>query len=36
MKCYWIALYTKIKNMDNYKKYLNVAVPIIKNTVEYH
>ena len=30
MKCYWIALYTEIKNMDNYKKYSNVAIPIIK------
>ena len=25
MKSYWIALYTEIKNMENYKKY----VPLI-------
>ena len=30
MKSYWIALYTEIKNMDNYKKYSKIAIPIIK------
>ena len=30
MKSYWIALYTEIKNMDNYKKYSNIAIPVIK------
>ena len=30
MKGYWIALYTEIKNMDNYKKYSNIAIPVIK------
>ena len=30
MKSYWIALYTEIKNMDNYKNYSNVAIPVIK------
>ena len=30
MKSYWIALYKDIKNMDNYKNYSNVAIPVIK------
>ena len=30
MKSYWIALYTEIKNMENYKKYSNIAIPVIK------
>ena len=30
MKSYWIALYTEIKNMDNYKKYSKIAIPVIK------
>ena len=30
MKSYWIALYTEIKNMDNYKNYSNIAIPVIK------
>ena len=30
MKSYWIALYTDIKNIEKYKKYSNIAIPIIK------
>ena len=30
MKGYWIALYTKIQNIDNLKKYSEVATPVIK------
>ena len=30
MKSYWLALYTEIKNMDNYKKYSKIAIPVIK------
>ena len=30
MKAYWIALYIKIKNEDNLKKYSEVAIPILK------
>ena len=31
MKGYWIALYKKINNSENLKKYSGVATPIIKN-----
>jgi uncharacterized protein (DUF1330 family) len=31
MKGYWIALYTKINNMDNLKKYAAKVTPIIKS-----
>jgi len=31
MKAYWIALYTKIDNIDNLKKYSEIVTPIIKN-----
>ena len=31
MKAYWIALYKKINNVDNLKKYSEVVTPIIKN-----
>ena len=30
MKSYWIALYTDIKNIENYNKYSNIAIPVIK------
>ena len=30
MKGYWIALYTKIENLDNLKKYAEAATPVIK------
>ena len=31
MKAYWIALYTKIDNLDNLKKYSEIVTPIIKS-----
>ena len=31
MKAYWISLYTKVENLDNLKKYSEVAIPIIKS-----
>ena len=31
MKGYWIALYKKINNIDNLKKYGEIVTPIIKN-----
>tara|TARA_B110000008_G_C16893284_1_gene533686 strand:- start:215 stop:538 length:324 start_codon:yes stop_codon:yes gene_type:complete len=31
MKGYWIALYKKINNPDNLKKYGEIVTPIIKN-----
>ena len=31
MKGYWIALYKKIDNADNLKKYGNIVTPIIKS-----
>tara|TARA_B110001454_G_C12407919_1_gene303804 strand:- start:124 stop:420 length:297 start_codon:yes stop_codon:yes gene_type:complete len=31
MKGYWIALYKKIDNSDNLKKYGDTVTPIIKN-----
>ena len=31
MKSYWIALYKKINNVDNLKKYSEIVTPIIKN-----
>ena len=31
MKGYWIALYKRIDNSDNLKKYGDMATPIIKN-----
>ena len=31
MKAYWIALYTKIQNIDNLKKYAELVTPIIKS-----
>ena len=31
MKAYWIALYTKISNVNNLKKYSKIVTPIIKN-----
>ena len=31
MKAYWIALYTKIQNTDNLKKYAELVTPIIKS-----
>ena len=31
MKGYWIALYTKIDNMDNLKKYAAKVTPVIKS-----
>ena len=31
MKGYWIALYKKIDNLDNLKKYASTVTPIIKN-----
>ena len=31
MKAYWISLYTKVKNLDNLKKYSEVAIPVIKS-----
>ena len=30
MKGYWIALYTKIENVDNLKKYAEAATPVIR------
>ena len=30
MKGYWIALYTKIENLDNLKKYAEAATPVIR------
>ena len=30
MKGYWIALYTKIENTDNLKKYAEAATPVIR------
>ncbi len=30
MKGYWIALYTKIENVNNLKKYAEAATPVIK------
>jgi uncharacterized protein (DUF1330 family) len=30
VKGYWIALYTKIENQDNLKKYAEAATPVIK------
>jgi uncharacterized protein (DUF1330 family) len=30
VKGYWIALYTKIENLDNLKKYAESATPVIK------
>ena len=31
MKAYWIALYTKIQNTNNLKKYAEIVTPIIKS-----
>ena len=31
MKGYWIALYKKIENQDNLKKYGEAATPVIKS-----
>jgi uncharacterized protein (DUF1330 family) len=31
MKAYWIALYKKIDNKDNLKKYSEIVTPIIKS-----
>ena len=31
MKGYWIALYKKIENIDNLKKYADSVTPIIKS-----
>ena len=31
MKAYWVALYTKIQNIDNLKKYAEIVTPIIKS-----
>ena len=31
MKGYWIALYTRIDNMDNLKKYAAKVTPVIKS-----
>jgi uncharacterized protein (DUF1330 family) len=31
MKAYWIALYTKIDNLDNLKTYSEIVTPIIKS-----
>ena len=31
MKGYWIALYKKIDNSDNLKKYGDMVTPVIKN-----
>jgi len=31
MKGYWIALYTRIDNMDNLKKYGEKVTPVIKS-----
>ena len=31
MKGYWIALYKKINNSENLKKYAEIVTPIIKN-----
>ena len=31
MRAYWISLYTKVENLDNLKKYAEVAIPIIKS-----
>ena len=31
MKAYWVALYTKIENTDNLKKYAEIVTPIIKS-----
>ena len=31
MKGYWIALYKKINNFENLKKYAEIVTPIIKN-----
>ena len=31
MKAYWIALYKKINNVDNLKKYAEIVTPIIKS-----
>ena len=31
MKGYWIALYEKIENYDNLKKYGDMVTPIIKS-----
>ena len=31
MKAYWIALYKKIENIDNLKKYSQTVTPIIKS-----
>ena len=31
MKAYWISLYTKVENLDNLKKYSEVAIPVIKS-----
>jgi len=30
VKGYWIALYTKIENTDNLKKYAEAATPVIR------
>ena len=30
MKAYWIALYTKIKSVENLNKYSQVALPLFK------
>ena len=30
MKGYWIALYKKIENQENLKKYAEIATPVIK------
>ena len=31
MKAYWIALYKRVDNQDNLKKYSEIVVPVIKN-----
>ena len=33
MKGYWIALYKKIENQENLKKYGEAALPVIKHMV---
>ena len=30
-KGYWISLYTKIENQENYKKYVETIFPIVKS-----
>ena len=31
MKAYWIALYTKIDDINNLKKYSEIVTPVIKS-----